>query len=185
MKKQILIIDCGSSKVPEIEKMVQACNAHFATIRLTDLAAIPLCDGIIISGAPILLTETNHQPYLEKAKIIFENPNLPILGICFGHQLMGLHHKASIERCEPDRNWQSITFHKPFKLIASTGEYSFMEDHCECITLPEHFQLVASSVTCTNEAMQHHHNSWFGVQFHPEVSGEQGLELFKTFIQIC
>ena len=60
-----------------------------------------------------------------------------------------------------------------------------IEDHCESISIPNGFKLIASSDVCVNEAMQHHSELIFGVQFHPEVSGNHGRILFENFIKLC
>jgi GMP synthase (glutamine-hydrolysing) len=182
--KKVLIIDCGSSKVPEIEKIISELKINFETQKLPEINSINNFDAIIISGAPILLTQTNHQPYLEKAHLIFSDSTKPILGICFGHQLMGLHFGATVSRCNESRTWEEITFSAPFKLTTASKSINYFEDHCECITLPKEFKLIASSKTCTVEAMQHNTNPWFGVQFHPEVSERQGQELIANFIAL-
>jgi GMP synthase (glutamine-hydrolysing) len=59
------------------------------------------------------------------------------------------------------------------------------EDHCESISIPEEFELVANSDECINEVMQHEKKSLYGVQFHPEVSGNHGAIIFENFIQLC
>jgi GMP synthase (glutamine-hydrolysing) len=184
--KPILIIDCGSSKVPAIEKMVTETAASYITIKLNNLNILPDTSGIIISGAPILLTEVDPVPYLQKAKILFANEHLPILGICFGHQLMGILHGSKVCRCNEDRDWQTIFIKEPSHLIPlKFDEEKFMEDHCECIDLPASFNLLGSSGTCENEMMAHRANPWYGVQFHPEVSEKSGYDLIANFIAIC
>lgn len=184
--KPILIIDCGSSKVPAIEKMVAETNASFIRVKLNDLEALPDVSGVIISGAPILLTQVDPGPYLEKAKILFMNEHLPVLGICFGHQLMGMLHGSKIRRCTEDRDWQTIFIKEASHLIPLTfSEIKFMEDHCECIDLPGSFELLGSSGTCENEMMAHVVNPWYGVQFHPEVSEKAGFDLIANFIALC
>jgi GMP synthase (glutamine-hydrolysing) len=59
------------------------------------------------------------------------------------------------------------------------------EDHCEFVSVPQGFKLIASSDACFNEAMAHHEKNIFGVQFHPEVSGLQGSLLIENFYKIC
>jgi len=183
---KLLVVDCGSSKVPAIEKILAAETCVYDTVKLLHLENINGYTGIIISGAPILLTEVEHTPYLQKAKILFSNPKMPVLGICFGHQLMGIHHGAHITCCPEDRDFQKIIFPVAHPLIKGTpGIVLFHEDHCECIGLPAGFERQASSVTCTNEAMQHAVNPWWGVQFHPETSGQQGHDFIANFIRYC
>jgi GMP synthase (glutamine-hydrolysing) len=60
-----------------------------------------------------------------------------------------------------------------------------MEDHCESISLPKGFKLLAVSDACVNEAMCHASKPWMGVQFHPEVSGNQGTLLIENFVNLC
>ena len=59
------------------------------------------------------------------------------------------------------------------------------EDHCEFVSVPKGFKLIASSDACFNEAMTHKEKNIFGVQFHPEVSGLQGSLLIENFYKIC
>ena len=90
----ILVIDCGSSKTKYIEQIVDDF-IDFKPCRLMDFEEEVLQDvkGVIISGAPLLITEVNMEPYLEKMKWV-TSTSLPVLGICFGHQLMGILHGA-------------------------------------------------------------------------------------------
>ena len=64
-------------------------------------------------------------------------------------------------------------------------EIELMEDHCEAISIPANFIHVAVSDACVNEAMMHQTKSLFGVQFHPEVSGNHGRVIIENFVHIC
>ena len=59
------------------------------------------------------------------------------------------------------------------------------EDHCEFVSVPKDFKLIASSDACFNEAMSYIEREIFGVQFHPEVSGLQGALMLENFYNIC
>ena len=84
----ILLIDCGSNKTKFIEEIVD---------NYCDVMSVPLLDvtidhlqgksGVILSGAPILFTEMDATPYLKRTEWI-KTTELPILGICFGHQIL-------------------------------------------------------------------------------------------------
>lgn len=182
----IAILDSGSNKVPSIERAVDEFM-DFKTFPILDFNPESTSDfiGIIISGAPLLITEMDMTPYLEKTKWIKEI-DIPILGICFGHQLIGLNYGAFGSMMREDRDWQEIEvlFDDPlFNRMPNVTE--MMEDHCEAISIPPNFKLLASSDSCINEAMKHNQKALYGVQFHPEVSGNMGRVLIENFIKIC
>jgi GMP synthase (glutamine-hydrolysing) len=180
----VLILDCGSTKVPYIEQAIdEVCD--FKTIKLLSFQLNDLegVKGVVISGAPLLITEQAIQPYLEKISWI-KTTTIPVLGICFGHQLMGITFGAFGSKMREDRDWQTVEVVEEcllFDKLSSTVE--MMEDHCETISIPAGFRLVASSDVCINEAMQHTSLPLFGVQFHPEVSGNVGRVLFENFVK--
>jgi GMP synthase (glutamine-hydrolysing) len=60
--------------------------------------------------------------------------------------------------------------------------FDVMEDHCESISIPVGFELLASSDECINEAMQHKNKMIYGLQFHPEVSGNFGRVIIENFV---
>lgn len=181
----ILILNCGSSKTPYIEDLVDEFS-DYRTVPILDFKSEDLdtIKGVIISGAPLLITEQNIVPYLEKITWI-KTTSIPVLGICFGHQLMGLTFGAFGSRMREDRDWQTIEVYEDCPLFDKLPtEFEMMEDHCETISIPAGFQLVASSDACVNEAMQHTSLPLYGVQFHPEVSGNLGRIVVENFINL-
>jgi GMP synthase (glutamine-hydrolysing) len=182
----ILIIDCGSQKTPFIEEAVDL-QMDYITVGLSEVTKVDTEDkfGVIISGAPILITEIDYSKYLDKLSFLKEI-TIPVLGICFGHQMLGLLHGALPSRQKEDRDWQVIETLEEHPLFDKMPtEFEMMEDHCECISLPKDFVLLGVSDACVNEAMYHKEKPLFGVQFHPEVSGNQGTLLIENFVNIC
>lgn len=180
------IINCGSSKTKYIEEMVYEFD-DYVSIPLLDVSNESLegLKGIIISGAPILLTETDHSPFRKPIEIII-NSELPILGICFGHQLLSMHFGGYVVRMKEDRDWQTIEVIADSPLFDKLpNEFEMMEDHCETASIPNEFIHLAVSDACINEAMQHKSRPVFGVQFHPEISGNSGRIIFDNFIKLC
>jgi GMP synthase (glutamine-hydrolysing) len=182
----MLIVDCGSSKTPQIVSAFEEfCDTH--CIGFHDLTEEMAMDsiGIVFSGAPILITEIDMSKYIEHVQWI-KAYQKPILGICFGHQLLGLLYGAKSAKMREDRNWQEIEIIEESPLFNRLPEcFEMMEDHCEHITIPPEFKLMAASDACINECMQHESKSIFGVQFHPEVSGNYGNILLENFYVIC
>ncbi|MCH2224470.1 MAG: gamma-glutamyl-gamma-aminobutyrate hydrolase family protein [Crocinitomicaceae bacterium] len=182
----ILVINCGSDKAPFIHEIVDEFM-DVKTIPFHDLdeAELNEYNGIIFSGAPLLVTEIDMTPYLEKVQWL-KTTNKPVLGICFGHQLLGITYGAFAARMKEDRDWQTIEVFEESPLFDKLPtEIRMMQDHCETISIPSGFKLVGSSDACVNEIMQHHEKPLFGIQFHPEVSGNHGRVLIENFIKLC
>lgn len=182
----IVIINCGSTKTPKILEMVE--EFHDGTVvNLSDFEYedYPEAIGFVISGAPILITEKDPDPYLERFTWL-KTTEKPVLGICFGHQMLALTYDALANRQKEDRDIQTIEIIAECPLFDRLPkEVTFMEDHCESVSIPHHFIHVGVSDACINEAMMHESKKLYGVQFHPEVSGSNGLILFENFVNIC
>jgi len=85
-----------------------------------------------------------------------------------------------------DRDLQEIEFlHKDPLFARMPSVTQMMEDHCEAISIPPNFTLMAISDACVNEGMKHNEKNLYGVQFHPEVSGNMGSVLIENFTRIC
>ena len=182
----ILIIDCGSQKTPFIEQAIDL-EMDYKTVSLFDVTEKDAenCIGIVISGAPILITEVDNSRFLDKLQWI-KTIQIPVFGICFGHQIVGLMYGAFGSRQREDRDWQTIERLVDCPLLDKLPDtFEMMEDHCESISIPAGFELVATSDWCVNECMMHKEKPFFGVQFHPEVSGNLGTLLFENFVHIC
>lgn len=182
----IVVIDCGSSKTPFIHDLV---NEHedCVVVKLDDFQRtnFPNAVGFIISGAPILITEVDTLPFLEKFTWLLTEIK-PVLGICFGHQMIALTFGAEANRQKEDRDWQEIEVLAECRLFNKLPEIlTLMEDHCEAVGIPKDFIHVAVSDATINEAMMHKERSLYGVQFHPEVSGTHGAIILENFVDIC
>ncbi|MEK7217903.1 MAG: gamma-glutamyl-gamma-aminobutyrate hydrolase family protein, partial [Patescibacteria group bacterium] len=152
--------------------------------RLQD-SSLASYDGVIISGAPIILGEVSQREYLEPFQRMKEMTQ-PILGICLGHQILGLLFGSQIHRGSAINREEDISIVKPDELFSGLeNPVSFREDHSEYVTVPEGFTLLAKSGSCENEAMKHQEKRMYGVQFHPEVSGSNGDILLGNFMKIC
>jgi GMP synthase (glutamine-hydrolysing) len=139
-------------------------------------------DGLILSGGPTLERQGNCSAYVRKI-------DLPILGICLGHQVMaqayggeiktgaaGGYAAIEIEIIEEDDILKG--------LAPKTNVWASHAD--EVRSLPSDFRKLARSRICEIESMKHKTKPLYGVQWHPEVSHtERGNDLFKNFFEIC
>jgi GMP synthase (glutamine-hydrolysing) len=144
-------------------------------------------DGLVLSGgAPRIGLDGdlgNCNEYLEKA-------SFPILGICAGHQYMARYYGGLVKPSKtPEYGKVELLVVEPdsplFKGVPSRS--IVWESHNdEVVVLPDDFMLLAESVNCKVQAMQHKTRPLYGLQFHPEVEHtEYGEVIFKNFIEMC
>jgi len=182
----VYIVNFGSAKTGQIaacltELGIASVIVDGANPELIDLDKT---SGIILSGAPILLTETDVTIYTAPY-LFLKTVHMPVLGICFGHQLLGLLFGASVYKGMEVRKDTLLTIINADNLFVGFGDTTTMrEDHTEGITLPEDFIKLAASAEYEVEAMKHRERDLFGVQFHPEVSGKNGLQLLSNFCRL-
>ncbi|MFN4235587.1 MAG: glutamine amidotransferase-related protein [Bacteroidia bacterium] len=188
MVNDILIIDCGSSKVPNICNLVTDFGANIQLVKMQDLNPehVENCNGIIISGAPILITKSDKEKLLQPF-LFLKNCQIPILGICFGHQVIGMLFGAEMFLGKEVRTNIpiNIVYNSPLFEGIETSQIIVSQDHTEGITLPKDFILLANSDDYPNEAMQHKTKKIFGVQFHPETSSDLVKKIITNFLRLC
>ena len=133
---------------------------------------------------------------------------IPILGICGGHQIIGMAYSASIvpmrllkpgEKDEhigtPSEGYFYEMGYLPVKIIKTDPLFEGMEDivvvheghYCEIKDLPPDFELLASTEECRIQAMKHKQNLTYGVQFHPNNYTDEypdGRKISSNFLRI-
>ncbi len=114
--------------------------------------------------------------------------NKPILGVCLGHQALGLAYGAQIQRCTPMHGRTSAIQHNGqglFKGIPSPMLVARYHSLCVAAdTLPDVLSPTAWDEAGLIMAMQHRDKHQFGVQFHPEsIITPLGMVLMKNFFR--
>ncbi|MDD3335921.1 MAG: glutamine-hydrolyzing GMP synthase [Eubacteriales bacterium] len=186
----ILIIDFGGQYTQLIARRVRECGVYSMVLpynaTLTDIKDTQP-KGIILSGGPASILEVG-APKVDAG--IFEL-GVPILGICYGMQLMAYTHGAPIEQGE-QREYGRITVTMD---DTSTGILNGLKTESQCwmshtyqvAKVPNGFHAVAHTVNCPIAAMANPEKKLYGVQFHPEVTHtEQGTLMLQSFLKdIC
>jgi GMP synthase (glutamine-hydrolysing) len=139
-------------------------------------------DGLILSGGPTI-------DRIGRAEEIVREMELPILGICLGHQLMARAYGGEIATGQKG-GYAAIQVEilEEDEILKSLGPTtSVWASHADEVTkLPPDFIRLARSDVCDVEAMRHKSKPLFGVQWHPEVSHtEKGDELLLNFFRVC
>ncbi len=139
-------------------------------------------DGLILSGGPDIERSGNCDLYVKELE-------LPILGICLGHQIIARAYGGEI-RTGMQGGYASVEVEvmEEDEILAGIGpKVNVWASHADEVSrLPPGFERLARSNVCEVEAMRHREKPLFGVQWHPEVSHtEKGEELLENFFRIC
>lgn len=183
----LTVIHCGSSKVIHLCALLAQFGLSYQVVPLTvaNSTQFDCSDGVIISGGPHLFTDQTGRASLLQQFAFIDQLTIPTLGICLGHQAIGLRSGASIYLGEARRDTDVINIRRSHPLVRGLPPNPvFSEDHCEGITVPEEFVLIGSSHAYPVEIIASATRPCFGVQFHPEVSGKPGQVLLRNFIAI-
>ena len=189
MKNQIVIVlDFGGQYNQLIARRVRECGVYCEvkpyTTPLSEIRAKnPI--GIIFTGGP-------DSVYLEdspKVDPAIFTLGVPILGICYGCQLMShlLGGRVTAAQEDSAREYgKTMTYYdqscKLFKDLPEQG-ISWMSHGDYMAAIPEGFRLTAHSDACPNVAIADEARGFYGVQFHPEVSHtENGLAMIRNFL---
>jgi len=143
-------------------------------------------DGFVLSGgAPRIGLEGK----LGNTDDLLKKVDIPILGICAGHQYMARFFGGKVKPSEiPEFGKVELTLLKKDMIFkgVSIKSIAWASHNDEVEKIPESFDILASSKDCKIQAMKHKEKSLYGLQFHPEVEHtEYGELIFKNFIEIC
>ena len=189
--KNLLIIDCGKTLDP-VKTEFGHCVDWISSVALDtcsfaisvsevyrgDKISIDQFDGMVITGsADSVYNELPWMLYLEKKIIEFDKKNIPILGICFGHQLIVKAFGGTVEK--NSRGWEigsteiSLTeAGKKSKLFNKIPvEFTVYESHQDTASFISDKMSVLAENVMGNQAVVCN-DTTYGVQFHPEFSQE-------------
>ncbi len=189
--KKILIIDFGSQFTQLIARRVRELGvyseiiSHKKKINFSNKDVI----GIILSGGPLNVYQTKKVSFDKKIL----NQNIPVLGICFGHQIISKELGGKVKQSKfrefglvnIKKNKESVLTRNFFN---KDGKNNVWMSHSDQVTkLPKNFEKVASSTNSKFCIIQNKYKKFYGIQFHPEVTHtHNGIKLIKNFLfSIC
>ncbi len=190
---KILIIDFGSQFTQLIARRVRELGAYSQIISHKKIKKINSITketlGIILSGGPLNVYETNKVRFNKKLL----NLNIPILGICFGHQIISKELGGRVKTTK-SREFGLVKLKKIKDSILTKGFFNkkginnvWMSHSDVVVRLPKDFKVLCSSNNSKLAVVGNLNKKIFGIQFHPEVTHTQnGNKLLKNFVfSVC
>ncbi|EMN47525.1 GMP synthase (glutamine-hydrolyzing) [Leptospira interrogans str. L1207] len=186
--KKIAVVDFGGQYAHLIASRIRRLGAYTEILSNEEpISNYQKYSGIILSGGPESVYEPNSPTVTTR---IFDL-GIPILGICYGHQLImkllgGVVERSGTGEYGPASLQLHGTNGNSILKNFVGGEQVWMNHADEVVKLPEGFSKIAFSKDCGYAVVANSSKKIFGIQFHAEVShSEKGSVLLDNFIQIC
>ncbi len=186
---EILILDFGSQYTQVIARRIRECQVYSEIVRFNITAAEVAeskPNGIILSGGPASVYD-ERAPQIDPQ--IF-SLGIPVLGICYGMQLMAHHLQGQVE-FSARREYGAGLLHvnKGSALFDGVGpQIDIWSSHGDKLTgLPPGFSAVAHTENSKFAAIEDPARKLYGLQFHPEVAHTpRGKDILQNFVfHIC
>jgi len=132
-------------------------------------------DLVILTGSSALLSKPRTRELFQSEMDLVRKAKFPILGICYGHQIIGSAFGAQTRDLgQMLRGYERVSVVRKHPLFDGLpSELVVAESHRQELTkVPDEFQHLAQSTTSKVEAIVHRSRSIYGVQFHPERSND-------------
>ena len=188
--QKILILDFGSQYTQLIARRIRECNVYAEIVPFNHSIQIsPELKGVILSGSPCSVNDPE-APMVDLASILGK---LPVLGICYGAQLMAKVGGGEVARSSTREYGRAkVLMPNVSNHLSVLHESQVWMSHGDSILrLPEQFEIIGTTehipvAFYQSKAGAFDHPIW-GVQFHPEVThSEKGLDLLKSFLyDVC
>ncbi len=193
MHDKILILDFGSQVTQLIARRVRESHVY-CEIHPNDVSDAFIRDyapkGIILSGSH---ASTYEEHELRAPQAVWEL-GVPVLGICYGMFTMAVQQGGQVEAStHREFGYAEVRAHGHTALLKGIEDFSTPEGHGmlkvwmshgdKVTALPPGFKLMASTPSCPIAGMANEAKSYYGVQFHPEVTHTlQGRALLERFV---
>ena len=182
----LAVLDFGSQYAHLIAKRIRHLGVYTEIFPPSiDTDSLEAAKGIILSGGPASVFAEDVPAF--NPEIL--NLSQPILGLCYGHQLMAKHFggsvantgqgefgKASLRQLNPSPLWKDVT----------DNSQVWMSHQDSVTELPQGFQVIGETIAGSLAALQHQERPLFSLQFHPEVTDTlAGTQILSNFVELC
>ena len=191
-KEKILIIDFGSQVTKLIARRIREFGVYTEVVSFNEIEKIKNLNytkGIILSGGPSTVTK---KLFPNITHFLF-NSNIPILGICYGLQLIAVNFGGRVKSVNKKREFGRSQLQETRKSELTKNFFKkkinnvWMSHEDSVYKIPKGFKKIASTKNSQFTVIENKQKKIYGIQFHPEVTHtNNGNVIFKNFIfNIC
>lgn len=187
---KILVLDFGGQYNELIARRVRSLNVYAEIVNYDKITPQEikkgLYKGIIFTGGPNSVNSPNAPHYSKEILDLF----IPILGICYGHQLLAYLSSGKIKSADKTSEYGKTTLYSKDSILfdgVPTESISWMSHSDYVEEAPNGFIITARTKNCPCAAMENEEKKLYGVQFHPEVTHtEYGMKIISNFVfNVC
>ena len=188
-RELVLVLDFGGQYNQLIARRVRECNVYSEVVHY-DISIDKIKEknpkGIIFTGGPASVYGEDSPKCNNE---IFEL-GIPILGICYGMQLMTHVLGGKVSKADTrEYGTTKVNIDNTSSLFKNfDSENNFLMSHTDFVSeVPNGFKNIGFTDHCPNAAMENLEKNLFGIQFHPEVNlSVNGTQVIKNFLfNIC
>jgi GMP synthase (glutamine-hydrolysing) len=185
--EKVIIIDFGSQVTKLIARRIRELGVYSEIVTPKTLHKIKKyhnIKGLILSGGPSSVTNSKFQSV---SKEIF-NKDIPVLGICYGLQLIAKIFGGKIKSAKKKREFGRAFLYKKkssplIKNFLNSKNSVWMSHEDAVVKLPKDFKTIAYTKESKLTIIENSKKKIYGVQFHPEVTHtSNGKQIFKNFL---
>ena len=193
----IIIINNNSNKFKgyythKLLKLLTKLNIKYKELKtLNDINSIQYkITGIILSGSKINLTsDFKFEMISDNITIMLRYPNIPILGICFGHQILAAAYGGKIKKLKNKcKGLKKIKINKSTMLMKNIkNEIIVKHNHNDYVSkAPKDFIVTSVSNNNIIQSIESISLKRFGIQFHIESEeSDNRIQILQNFINFC
>jgi len=186
---KILIVDFGSQFTQLIARRIREFGVFSEIISHKKINSSEIIKanigGIILSGGPLNVYENNKFKFDKKILRL----DIPVLGICFGHQVLSKELGGRVKKSE-HREFGLATIFKVSNSILTKNFFNkknisnvWMSHADQVSKMPKGFKIIASTKNSKLTIIENSKDNFYGVQFHPEVTHTpKGKILLRNFL---
>ena len=188
-EEKILVIDYGSQYTQLIARRIRENNTYCEVLSPESLIKIKNLDnilGVILSGGPNSVIENNDY---DLPDLLFKK-NTPLLGICFGMQLICKKFNGKIqESTSREYGKAKLEIKKDVPILNGLSKtLEVWMSHGDSVTeIPNNFSVIATTNKKSLSAIKSNDREIYGIQFHPEVTHtlDEGKIIYNFVNKIC